>query len=226
MISVLSTLPLLLVLQTSSELPRDTAYIDPEPYIINRADSTQAAGRQFTGPGPLLVHFEAEIDETMTYFAWEISEDNAFQEKEAFHVLNLDYTFEETGTYYARFTTSNADNTEETTSAEPYVIQITESLLQIPNVITPDSPSGSNQVFMVKYKSLTSFEMWIYNRWGNQLFHTKDPAEGWDGTSNGHTVPTGAYYYLIKAVGTDGIVYNKRGDINVLRTKERASGGI
>jgi len=226
MTSALSTLLLLLALPTSSELPRDTAYIDPEPYIINRADSVQAAGRQFTGPGPLLVHFEAEIDESMTYFAWEISEDNTFETKESYHVLNLDYNFDATGIYYARFTTSNIDNTQETTSAEPYVIQITESLLQIPNVITPDSPSGSNQVFKVKYKSLQSFEMWVFNRWGKELFHTCDPAEGWDGTANGNTVPTGAYYYLIKAVGTDDIKYNKKGDINVIRTKERSSGGI
>jgi len=172
----------------------------------------------------MLVHFEADIDESMTYFAWEIGFDQNFDSKEIYHELDLDYTFEETGIYYARFTTSNADNTEETTSAQPYVIQITESLLQIPNVITPDSPTGSNQVFKVKYKSLKSFEMWVYNRWGNQLFHTKDPSEGWDGTANGHIVPTGAYYYIIKAVGTDDIKYNKKGDINVLRTKERTNG--
>lgn len=223
MISALLTLPLSLALQTSSELPRDTAYIDPEPYINNRADSAQCAGRQFTGPGPMLVHFEAEIDESMTYFAWEIAKDIQFEEKESFHVLNLDYTFDETGIYYARFTTSNIDNTEETVSAENYVIQITESLLQIPNVITPDSPNGANQVFKVKYKSLKSFEIWIYNRWGNELYHSKNPEDGWDGTANGHTVPTGAYYYLIKATGTDGIKYNERGDINVLRTKEHSN---
>jgi gliding motility-associated-like protein len=97
---------------------------------------------------------------------------------------------------------------------------VTESLLQIPNLITPDSPTGTNQVFKVKYQSLTSFEMWVYNRWGQQLFHTKDPAQGWDGTQSGRPVPTGAYYYLVKAKGTDGISYTKKGDINVLRTKE------
>ena len=72
----------------------------------------------------------------------------------------------------------------------------------------------------MKYQSLVSFEMWVYNRWGQLLFHTKDPAHGWDGTQNGRSVPTGAYYYLIKARGTDGITYNKKGDINVLRTKK------
>jgi hypothetical protein len=36
-------------------------------------------------------------------------------------------------------------------------------------------------------------------------------------------VPTGAYYYLIKAEGTDGIHYNKKGDINVLMTREHSN---
>ena len=101
----------------------------------------------------------------------------------------------------------------------PYEITISTSLLEVPNLITPDSPSGSNQVFKVKYQSLRTFEMWVYNRWGQELFHTTDPSEGWDGKHNGSTVPTGAYYYVIKAVGTDDQKYSKKGAINVLKTK-------
>lgn len=201
--------------------PHDTAYIDPQGYIDNRADSVTVSGRQFTGPGPFTVHFRAEIPESATYYAWEIALDQAFQTLEVqYHDLDVDYEFHDAGTFYARFTTGNSDNTVETYS-EPYVIQVTESQLDIPNVITPDSPSGNNRVFKVKYKSLVRFEMWVFNRWGVELFHTTDPAEGWDGKHNGKTVPTGAYYYLVKAQGTDGIKYERKGDINVLRLRKR-----
>jgi gliding motility-associated-like protein len=201
----------------------DTAYVDVQGYIDNRSDSVKSSGRSFIGPGPVTVHFEAEAPDIMTYFVWQIANDNSFSDVSAqFYEYDIDYTFNETGTYYARFMTANADNTEETTS-EVYTIQITESELLIPNVITPNSPSGANQVFKVKYKSLKSFEMWVFNRWGNKLFHTTDPSEGWDGTYNGRMVPTGAYYYLIKAEGTDGIHYNKKGDINVLMTREHSN---
>lgn len=230
MISVLSTLLLSHALLTSSEppvLPWDTAYIDQQTYIDNLADTVQASARTFQGPGPILVHFEAEVDpDETTYVAWEISEDQQFQSLlVSFHETEVDYTFDRSGTYYARFSTSNADNTEETVS-EPYTVRVTESLLQIPNLITPDSPTGNNQVFKVKYQSLKSFEMWIYNRWGQELYHTTDPSDGWDGTQGGRSVPTGAYYYLIKAVGTDGIRYNKKGDVNVLRLKKVHSGSF
>lgn len=222
---------LLLALTTATGLwaddsltqPWDTAYVDAQEYVNNRADSVRGSGRSFVGPGPILVHFAAEIPPTATYFVWEIARDQGFEDLEVqYHELLIDYEFRETGTFYARFVTANADNTEETQS-EPYTIQVTESQLDIPNVITPDSPSGANQIFKVKYKSLVRFEMWIYNRWGNQLFHTKDPAEGWDGTYRGKTVPTGAYYYLIRAEGTDGIRYNRKGDINVLHVRDSSS---
>lgn len=209
----------------SLALPWDTAYVDVQEYIDNRADSVRGAGRSFIGPGPILVHFEAAIPPAATYFVWEIARDQGFDDIEVqYHELLIDYEFRETGTFYARFVTAGADDAEET-AGEPYTIQVTESQLDIPNVITPDSPSGANRVFKVKYKSLVSFEMWVYNRWGNQLFHTKDPAEGWDGTYRGKTVPTGAYYYLVRAQGTDGIRYNRKGDINVLRVRDSSSQG-
>lgn len=206
--------------EIAERLPFDTAYVDIPPPANNRADSLTAVDRSFTGPGPYVVHFRAQIPSTATYYAWQIARDNGFNDIEVqYYELEVDYEFYDAGTHYARFITSNADNTEET-YGEPYTIVVTESQLDVPNLFTPDSPTGSNKVFKVKYKSLRKFEMWVFNRWGNELFHTTHPEEGWDGRHNGKLVPTGAYYYLIKAEGTDDIRYEKKGDINVLRTRK------
>lgn len=207
-------------MQDDSVLPWDTAYVDEATPIDNLAETMTASDRSFRGPGPFTVHFEAEIPDNVTFYAWEIANDGAFQDiAVTYRELDVDYEFSDTGTYYARFTTYD-DKTEVETFSETYSFQVTESLLDIPNVITPNSPSGANQVFKVKYKSLKSFELWIVNRWGNELFHTTDPSKGWDGTQGGKPVPTGTYYYLVKAVGTDGVRYNKKGDLNVLRLKQ------
>lgn len=114
------------------------------------------------------------------------------------------------GNVFAQDISQEADST---VSQEP------ESLIDIPNILTPDSHSGENRIFKVKHRSLKTFEMWVFNRSGNQLFHTTDPLDGWDGTSNGKIVPSGAYYYVVKAEGTDGRKYNKKGAINVLRSR-------
>lgn len=210
-------------------IPVDTAYVDPMEHINNQADSVVVQGHSFKGPGPFTVHFRAEMDRKPDYCAWELATDNQFSDiVERFRTLEfddrtslLDYEFSEQGAWYVRFVADFLDgrDTLTYTTSQPYEITISTSLLEVPNLITPESASGSNQVFKVKYQSLVSFELWVYNRWGIELFHTTDPSEGWDGTYNGSTVPTGAYYYVVKAVGTDGEKYHKRGALNVLKTK-------
>lgn len=221
----------------------DTAYTDASEYIINRADSMKASGHSFIGPGPATITFKAEMSEQPTYCCWELAADNRFENiLDQFRTLDTSgrisefyYEFDEAGTYFVRFVADfvpqQADidaggynaGTYSYMTTEPYQIQITESLLEIPNLITPDQPDSKNSTFRVKYKSLVSYEIWIHNRWGQELFHSTDPAEGWDGKSGGKTVPTGAYYYLIKAEGTEGLKYNRKGAINVLRTRDKSS---
>lgn len=213
---------------------KDTAYAEPLMPAINRADTIKANGNSFTGPGPLTLTFEAVMDQQPYYTCWEIASDAKFQELiEQFRASlqgeltsKISYTFEDAGTYYVRFVAdftpeSSEDGTYSYTTETPYQIQVTESMLDIPNLITPDQPESKNSTFYVRYKSLISYEIWIYNRWGQELFHSTDPAQGWDGKYNGKTVPTGAYYYMVKAEGAEGISYNKKGSINVLKTRRQ-----
>ena len=76
-----------------------------------------------------------------------------------------------------------------------------------------------NDEFRVAYKSLVSFKAWIFNRWGTQIYHWTDPAQGWDGKKGGKYVQPGVYFYVIEAEGSDGIKYKRQGDINILRPK-------
>lgn len=218
----------------------DTAYTEAPGYVINRADSMKVSGHSFVGPGPVTITFKAEMTQQPSYCAWELAADNRFENLlDQFRVMDaggtlsqFDYEFEEAGTFYVRFVADflageNEGNNDEGkvsySTAEPYQVQITESLLEIPNLITPDNPDSQNSVFRVRYKSLISYEIWIHNRWGQELFHSTDPTEDWDGHFGGKSVPTGAYYYLIKAEGTDGISYNKKGSLNVLKTRDASS---
>jgi gliding motility-associated-like protein len=76
-----------------------------------------------------------------------------------------------------------------------------------------------NDEFRVAYKSLVSFQAWIFNRWGVELFHWTDPAKGWDGKKGGQYVPPGVYFYVIEARGSDGRQYKEKGSINIIRPK-------
>jgi gliding motility-associated-like protein len=110
------------------------------------------------------------------------------------------------------------------TGDDYYTISISESQLECPNIFSPGSTPEVNDVWKVSYKSLVEFHCWIFNRWGNLVYEYTDPAGGWDGTYRGQLVDTGVYYYVVTAVGSDGVKYKRRGDINILKYKKGAQG--
>ena len=121
-------------------------------------------------------------------------------------------------------------------------VAIAESYLAVPNVFTPNG-DGQNDEFRVAYRSLAVFHIWVYNRWGKLVYESDDPSKGWDGMIGRRPAAEGAYFYVVRALGTDAaknakymskISYNKKklnadeavigvyqlsGDINLLRGK-------
>ena len=90
--------------------------------------------------------------------------------------------------------------------------------LYIPSAFTPND-DGRNDVFYVRGKGTVSFELNIFDRNGNLLYHSKNPYEGWDGTVQGtdKQVPAGAYVYHTKGEFSDGEKFNDSGMINLIR---------
>jgi hypothetical protein len=88
----------------------------------------------------------------------------------------------------------------------------TSFIRNIPNVFTP---GGSNPYFKLgdqDFKSIKSFKISILSRGGKQIYRwVGDPKEweGWNGKVDGTKgdAPTGVYYFVIDAVGWDGIRY-------------------
>ena len=70
---------------------------------------------------------------------------------------------------------------------------------QLPNVFTPNG-DGINDLFtpILPYRYIKSIDINIYNRWGEIVFNTTNPAINWDGKdmhSKGEC-PDGVYYYI------------------------------
>ena len=191
-----------------------------EQHVRDAGNELEKENSELGGSAPVNISFTGYANcPVTTYQAWEISRNADFEVLEATYTdQNLDYSFEEEGTLYVRYVVSNAQGSC-SQIAGPFKINVSESSLQVPNVFTPDSENGNNQVFKVAYKSIVKFEAQIFNRWGNLLYKWNDPSQGWDGKYHGKIVPTGAYYYVIKAEGAGGKKYRLKGDINVLRTR-------
>lgn len=184
-----------------------------------KKDTEQIGEDDLGGSGPVDITFTA-IGNTpvAAFFKWTIvlTPYNQSSRLVVDYVgTSLHYVFKEPGIYKVKVEAS--DRTPVCTDSVNYTVTIFISELDVPNAFSPLSSPGVNDEFKVAYKSLSKFKAWIFNKWGTQLFFWTDPSKGWDGKYKGKFVPTGVYYYVIEAEGTDGQKIKKAGDINILR---------
>jgi gliding motility-associated-like protein len=87
----------------------------------------------------------------------------------------------------------------------------------IPSAFTPDGDGHNDQLkaIMVQARSLKMFR--VYNRWGNLVFETTDPAIGWDGNWKGEKQRSETYLWYCEAIGNDGSIIKKSGSVTLIR---------
>jgi gliding motility-associated-like protein len=98
-------------------------------------------------------------------------------------------------------------------------------LYNLPNVFSPNH-DGQNDLFRpFPYRGVKAIDLEVFNRWGQVVFKTTDPAILWDGTLNngGDPVPEGVYFYicsvrLILLAGEEPVVL--RGYVHLLRSQQ------
>jgi gliding motility-associated-like protein len=91
--------------------------------------------------------------------------------------------------------------------------------INMPNAFSPDA-NGKNDLFRPRGRNVLSYEMLVYNRWGNQVYSGKggpDLAVGWDGKISGEEAEVGTYSYYLKGVLRDNSTIEKQGNITLIR---------
>lgn len=146
--------------------------------------------------GPLEILFRAN-GLNVDYYEWKLYESgqHLLTRKDAEHR----YTFDHSGTYSVVLCVSNDHCALDSVS---FKVIVSQSDIWVPNVFTPNG-DGDNDEFRVVYRSIKEFHCWVYNRWGMLVYQWSDPAKGWDGTIGGRPAAEGAYFYVIRALGTD-----------------------
>jgi gliding motility-associated-like protein len=110
---------------------------------------------------------------------------------------NYEYTYLDTGNYTAYQIVVNelgcTDTAYITVRVNP------EFRFFVPNAFTPDG-DGLNDIFVSNNMGIKEFDMTIYNRWGQCVFRTPSPDEGWDGrTLDANTIAQNdVYVYYIR----------------------------
>lgn len=88
-----------------------------------------------------------------------------------------------------------------------------------PNVIRPAGSNWDNAVFKPSiYGGVgDTYQLFIYNRWGEKIYETSDYHLGWNGyLRNGKIAPNGTYSWLIIYSDSQGTVFRKNGTVLLL----------
>jgi len=108
---------------------------------------------------------------------------HTYPEEPGSYVVTM-YAFNEVGCYDSTFNT---------------VVIFEELLFYVPNSFTPND-DGTNDIFLPVMTSgfdRDSYSLSIFNRWGEEIFYTNDPNEGWDGSYFGTESQIGVYTWKI-----------------------------
>jgi len=89
---------------------------------------------------------------------------------------------------------TNSYNCSDT--ASDFVKILPEFRFWIPNCFTPDD-NNKNDFFMPVTIGVSNFEFEVFNRWGQKIFRTTNPLEGWNGSFKGLESPQGIYTWKI-----------------------------
>ncbi|WP_222166890.1 PKD domain-containing protein [Edaphocola aurantiacus] len=92
--------------------------------------------------------------------------------------------------------------------------------VDIPNAFSPNGDGVSDYFFprSLLSRGVSSFEMSVYNRWGEKVFLTqKIDGRGWDGLYSGKVQPAGVYIYDISVKFKDGTEERYQGNVTLIR---------
>lgn len=137
-----------------------------------------------------------------------------FGDGESSTLVNPSHQYNATGTYAATLYAFNvADCVDSITLDVPIIIK---PLLDVPNAFTPGR-FGKNSIIKVEGFGIGTLNWKIFNRWGQVVFASTSPNEGWNGYFKGELQPMDVYTYVLDVEFTDGKKQRKTGDITLLR---------
>ena len=89
-------------------------------------------------------------------------------------------------------------------------------VVYIPNAFSPNG-DGLNDQFHVRGTHIREVDLKVYNRWGEKVFETQNPEQGWDATHNGNPVESGVYVYHVNVICLDDQRYFEKGNVTVIK---------
>jgi gliding motility-associated-like protein len=144
---------------------------------------------------------------------WTLIQSNWPDGSSGFTLSNL-LNIPEYGSYSGSFWIVSDNNCVDTVE---YTVFVKDSMtLYVPNAFTPNG-DGINDIFKPSGTLVKTFNMLIFDRWGELIFETESFGRGWDGFYKGQKVQNDVYVWKIYATDFYDIEHILIGHVTVVR---------
>jgi gliding motility-associated-like protein len=89
--------------------------------------------------------------------------------------------------------------------------------IYVPNAFTPNNDSRNDVLRAIPIGMKEFHYFRIYNRWGQPIFSTADPAVGWNGKVDAREQGTATFIWIAEAVDYKGNIIQRKGTVTVVR---------
>ncbi len=173
----------------------DTTYTD----LITVFDHPEAAfvfGPQPTDYFETYISFFDSSSVDAIEWDWEFGVDGVLgTSQDEFPTLH--FPGEDLGTYPVRLIVTNVHTCTDTMIRN--VVIDGYYVVYAPNAFTPDG-DGVNDLWrpLIKDQEDSEYKLTIFDRWGQEIWASNDPTEGWEGKSGGEMLKTGMYVWKLE----------------------------
>ncbi|HNP20317.1 MAG TPA: gliding motility-associated C-terminal domain-containing protein [Fulvivirga sp.] len=153
-------------------------------------------------------------DLNATSYSWDFGDGNGSSNN------TETYAYPNIGSYQISLTATNRICTD---TQFRNVAVIDNQNLFVPNVFSPNSSNPENNVLKVYGEDLSpeGFEFYVYNRWGQPVYHTsnltKALTEGWNGLTNNNEKENNVFTYTLRGKFNNGKSFEKTGTVTLVK---------
>ena len=169
-------------------------------------------------PGEPIYYMNLSAD--ASDFVWSFGDGNTSNSEHPIH----EYTA--AGIYSVSLTADNEWGCSSTFTLAEAVIAKPGGMMTFPTAFTPltgggngggyDPQSYDNNVFRPMHAGIIDYELFVFNKNGEQIFYSSDVNIGWDGYVGGNLAPQDVYAYKAVAVLSDGRKLQRAGTITLM----------
>jgi len=122
----------------------------------------------------------------------------------------------DTGTYWIKLVVTTDKGCKD--SSMKKVVIGPDIIIFVPDAFTPDNAGpNENNTFRPYVINNKTYEMLIFNRWGEKMYETTDLTKGWDGNYKGQPAQDGVYVYKMIVTSLEDKVFQYNGTFTLIR---------